>query len=374
MHLSPDSLERARAIHQSALILDSHVDTMSAMLDLDYHLDDAPDAAHLSWDKIDAGGLKGQIFACWVDPDLPPDGYAARVDAIIDTFEAECARTERLVPCRTAADVEAAFAAGKFAGMLSIEGGHAIENSLETLRRFHGRGIRALTLVWNNTNDWADGCGPMDPTIEQHGGLTDFGREVVGTMNEIGMAVDLSHSPVTTFQDVMAVSTAPPFCSHSCTRRFNDHRRNLTDAQMRELAERGGVLGVCGVSGFLVDESAAWAKAKRTPEYAAVGATTAMIDFAGISAEERTVYDRHVPLSDLEDLVNHTDHALRVMGTDHVAIGTDFDGASRFPRGMDHVGLLPQWTAGLLERGWKESELEGFLGRNLLDYLRRVIG
>ena len=118
----------------------------------------------------------------------------------------------------------------------------------------------------------------------------------------------------------------------------------------------------------------AWAKAKETPEYAAVTDRTDFIDFAGITEEEYAVYDLHVPLATVEHAVEHVDRALQVMGTDHVGLGTDFDGARRFPEGLEHAGKLPFLTAGLLDRGWKETELEGLLGKNLLEYFRRVIG
>ena len=372
---SPESIDRARALHASALVMDSHVDTLSTMREKGYHLGDAPADAHLSWEKIAEGGLKAQLFACFVPVEMIPDRCAAHVHRLIDRFEEEAKRRpDRFVPCRTADDVEAAAAAGKLAAVLAIEGGHAIEDSLDHLREFHRRGVRAMTLTWNNTNGWADGCGPMDPSLRQHGGLTGFGRRVVATMEEIGMAVDISHVAPTTFRDVLEVAEKSPFASHSSAKSLNPHRRNLDDGQMKALAEAGGVLGVCFCSGFLVDESRAWALAKRTPEYASVAERTEAVDFAGISREEWAVYDRHVPLAGLEDAVGHVDHALRVMGTGAVGLGSDFDGASRFPAGLGHVGRLPALTAGLLDRGWKERELQGFLGRNLLDYFRRVIG
>jgi len=370
-----DTLARARDLHRRAFLMDCHVDTLSEMADKGYDLDSAPPEAHLSWEKFGRGGLKGQLFACFVSPDLPPDRYAARVDRLIDRFEEEVKRApERLAACRSTADIDRAAAEGKFAGMLSIEGGHAIEDSLDNLRRFYRRGVRAMTLTWNNTNSWADGCGPMDAGILQHGGLTEFGRRVVATMEEIGMAVDISHVAPTTYADVLDVATRPPFASHSSLHALNPHRRNLTDDQLRRLAEAGGVLGVCFCSGFLIDESAAWAEAKKTPEYAALTHKSDREDFAGATEEEYTVYQKYVPLARLSDAVEHVDRALRVMGTEAVALGTDFDGARRFPVGLEHVGRLPNLTAGLLERGWQEAELEGMLGRNLLEYFRRTIG
>jgi membrane dipeptidase len=368
-------MDRARELHAEAFIMDAHVDTLSEMRDRKYDLASAPDTAHLSWEKIVEGGLKAQLFACFVSPRFLPDRCVGHVDALIDRFEEEAARFPgRFVPCRTGTEIEAAFRAGKFAGMLSIEGGHAIEDSLDTLRRFHDRGVRAMTLTWNNTNNWADGCGPMDPSLEQHGGLTGFGREVVAAMESMGMAVDISHVAPATFQDVLDVASKSPFASHSSCRDVHAHRRNVSDAHMKALAEAGGVMGICFCSGFLIDESRAWAEAKKTPEYAAVGERTEFTDFAGISDEEYTVYNRYVPLASWEDAVHHTDHALRVMGIGAVGLGSDFDGARRFPEGLDHAGRLPVLTAGLIDRGWRPGELRGMLGENFLDYFTRILG
>lgn len=368
-------LERAAVLHRMFPVADAHVDTVSEMLDKGYDLASTPETAHLSWEKIAAGGLTAQIFACFVAPDYLPDHCAERADRLLDRFEAETRRfPDRLAACRTAAEIEQAMAQGKLAGILSIEGGHAIENSLDTLRRFHQRGVRAMTLTWNNTHDWADGCGPMDESIPQHGGLTRFGEKVVGTMGDLGMAVDISHAAPATFAAVLESAQVPPFASHSCCRALNDHRRNLTDEQMRALADAGGVMGVSLVSGFLVDEETSWQATRQTPEYAHLTAAWQSKSPAEREEEEFAFYQRTVPRATLADAARHVDHALRVMGTEAVALGSDFDGARRFPVGLEHVGTLPRLTAALLERGWKERELVGFLGRNLLDYLGRVIG
>ncbi len=372
---APEFLERARALHARAVVMDGHVDTLSEMLERGYDLGSAPPEAHLSWEKIAEAGHTAQLFACYVSPRLIPDRCAEHVDRLIDRFEEEVARfPERLAPCRTGNEIEAAVRAGRFAGVLSIEGGHAIEDSLGTLRRFHERGVRAMTLTWNNTNSWADGCGPMDRSLPVHGGLTGFGRTVVATMEEIGMAVDVSHVAPATFWDVLQVAEKSPFASHSSCKAVNDHRRNLDDAQLRALAEAGGTLGICFASGFVVDESKAWARAKETSDYARVTDRTDFQDFAGITDQEYEVYNRHVPLATLDDVADHVEHALRVMGTGGVALGGDFDGARRFPVGLEHLGKLPALTARLLERGWKEDELEGMLGANLLNYFKRVTG
>jgi membrane dipeptidase len=372
---SQQAIEKARALHARAFILDSHVDTVSEMADRGYDLGNAPDDVHLSWEKIATGGLKAQVFACYVSPKFVPDRAAAEVDRLIDRFEEETRRfPEKLIACRSGSDLEAARRAGRFSGMLAIEGGHAIEDSLDTLRRFHARGVRAMTLTWNNTNGWADGCGPMDPKLPQHGGLNDLGRKVVGTMEEIGMAVDISHVAPATFWDVLDHGGKPPFASHSSVKAINHHRRNLDDAQMRALADKGGVMSVCLVSPFLVDEAGRYERAKKDAGYVEPGTPLADRMWGAIPDVDYDAYCRMVVLATLDDAADHVEHALRVMGTGAVGLGSDFDGARRFPVGLDHVGLLPNLTARLLERGWREEELTGFLGENLLDYFKRVLG
>ncbi len=367
--------ERARALLARAFVLDSHVDTVSEMADHGYDLDTAPEEAHLSWQKISEGGLKAQVFACFVSPRFVQAGAAAQADRLIERFEEEVRRfPDRLTPCRSGSDLETAWRAGRFGGMLSIEGGHAMEDSLDTLRHFHARGVRAMTLTWNNTNGWADGCGPMDPTLPQHGGLNELGARVVGTMEEIGMAVDISHGAPATFWAVMDMAAKPPFASHSSVKAINHHRRNLDDAQMRALAEKGGVLGICFCSNFLVDEAGAWERARQATGYMPPGIPLPDRLWGAIPDVDFETYCRHVPLASLDDAADHVEHALRVMGTGAVGIGSDYDGARRFPVGLEHVGKLPGLAARLIERGWREEELTGFLGGNLLDYFKRVLG
>jgi len=214
----------------------------------------------------------------------------------------------------------------------------------------------------------------MDPALPIHGGLTPFGESIVGVMEDLGMAVDISHAAPATYEAVLKIATKPPFASHSSMGALNPHRRNLQDHQLRALAERGGVVGVCFCSAFLMDEEALWAQtAQDLPEYKTVQAKLQVGDYAGVTPQEKALYDRLVPLAGLDLAVAHVDHALRVMGTDHVCLGGDFDGASRFPEGLNHVGKLPALTAGLLDLGWKAKELEGFLGKNLLHYYAEVL-
>ena len=315
--------EQAAALHRAALVFDAHADTLTEMTDRGYDLDAGPAGSHLDLPRCADGVLDAQVFTCFVHPRCLPDGAADRVRVLLDTFDRQLERFgERVTLCELPGDVTAARASGRLAAVLAIEGGHALEDDLEHLREFRRRGVRSMTLTWNNSNGWADGCGDGG----RHGGLTAFGREVVATMEQLGMLVDVSHAAPSTFDDVLACATRPLLASHSCARALRDHARNLTDRQVRELAATGGVACVNFYPHFLVAEGEA-----------------------------------HV-----DDVVAHALHFLEVAGEDHVGLGGDYDGIPHGPRGAEDITGLPRVTAGLLARGVSEDALRKLLGQNLL--------
>lgn len=303
--------------------MDAHADTLTEMTDRGYDLDVGPPGTHLDLARCAGGVLDAQVFTCFVHPRYLPDRAAERVRAMLDTMDRQLALfPERLALCREPGEIVAARAAGQLAAVLAIEGGHAIENDLELLREFHGRGVRTMTLTWNNSNEWADGCGDDGP----HGGLTERGREVVATMEELGLVVDISHVARSTFDDVLSVARRPLIASHSCARALRDHPRNLDDEQLRALAAGGGVACMNFYPGFLVAEG----------------------------------------VCDLQHLLDHVMHCVEVAGPEHVGLGSDFDGIPSGPDGLDDVSELPRLTAGLAERGLDEQAILAVLGGNLL--------
>jgi membrane dipeptidase len=317
---------QAASLHQRALVFDAHADTLTEMTDRGYDLDAGPDGTHLDLPRCANGVLDAQVLTAFVSPKCLPDGSAHRVRALLDTMDRQLAAfPDRLALCLEPGDVERARGAGRFAAVLAIEGGHAIEDDLDTLHEFRRRGVRTMTLTWNNSNGWADGCGDAGP----HGGLTVLGREVVATMEEQGMAVDVSHVAESTFADVLAVSRRPLLASHSCARALRDHVRNLHDDQLRAIAESGGVACVNFYPAFLVAEGEAT----------------------------------------LDDVLDHVDRFVSVAGADHVGLGADFDGIPHGPVGLEDVSALPRLTAGMLARGHHESTVEAVLGANLLRVL-----
>lgn len=317
-----DVSERARALHRRALVVDAHADTLTEMTDRGYDLDEAPRGAHVSFDLVADGALDVQVFTCFVRPSYLPDGCAERVRAMLATCDRQLALfPERLALCRAGEPLDVVQRDGRLGVVLAIEGGHAIENDLGVLEEFRARGVRTMTLTWNNTNDWADGCGDEG----RHGGLTDFGRDVVAAMEAGGMVVDVSHAARSTFDDVIAVATRPLIASHSCAAALRSHRRNLDDDQLRAIADLGGVACVNAYPRFLVDGDRAT----------------------------------------LDDLLDHVEHFLAVAGPRHVGLGADFDGIDLVPDGFEDASALPRVTDGLLARGLDEDTIVAVLGGNL---------
>jgi membrane dipeptidase len=241
----------------------------------------------------------------------------------------------------TSDDIRRIHKSGKIAALMGIEGGHAIEDSLPALRQFYRLGVRYMTLTHTNTNNWADSAGGINnPAEKRHGGLSDFGREVVREMNRMGMMVDVSHVSDETFQDVIETSQAPVIASHSSCRALTNVPRNMTDDMLRALAKNGGVVMINFYNGFINTEYA-----KAGSPYPAKPATTAT----------------------MEMLMRHFEHAIKVAGVDHVGIGSDFDGIDGLaPAGMEDVSKLPAITYELLKRGYSDADVKRVLGENLL--------
>jgi membrane dipeptidase len=322
--------------YEDMIVIDMHNDMPTKMLDDGYNPDiahQAGDGTHTDLPRLIASGLTATFFASWVDAAYTkhtPDGSFARAMSGLDVIRAFVSRhPDHLVFAQSADDVRAAKRARKIAVFAAVEGGHAIENSLEKLTALRERGARYLTLTWINGNDWAGSSRGVDGT--RTAGLTAFGRDVVRAMNRLGMLVDVSHVSPETLTDVLAVSDSPVIASHSNARALNDHDRNLTDDQLRAIAASGGVINVNVYPKFLDAH-----------------------------------YPEPVPLS---RVIDHIEHIARVAGVDHVGLGTDFDGISAVPVGLEDVAALPRVAEALLDRGWSAAEIAQVLGLNMLRLL-----
>lgn len=365
----------AARLHAEALVFDGHADTLLDILDRGLSFAAMTPEHHIDLPRLAAGGLNAEFFTAFVEPTFIP-GARARATALIDTLHAQAARfPDRLAVALTADQVEEAVRSGRCAAIPAIEGGHAIEDSLENLAAFHARGVRLMTLTWNNSNGWADGCLP-DAGDPRHGGLNDLGRRVIGEMERLGVIVDISHAAPETFWHVEAIATKPFVASHSCAAALNPHFRNLTDEQLRAVARHGGVVGVCFASPFLVDELGAWEIVQAGPEYARIppDQRSNHPSIFHMTDAEAALYFRTVPLATLDDLLDHIDHMVRVMGVAHVGLGTDFDGVRRLPVGLEDAAHLPALTAGLVARGYADADIRAILGGNWLRVMRAVCG
>ena len=374
---------KARAIHASAIVVDTHADTPQRFLDdgFDIGNNDPKDVGHVTLDKARAGNLGAEFFSIWVDPETNQGHYAKHTLELIDTVYEQAGRhPDRMLMAFSVADIERAHKQKKLAALMGIEGGHSIENSIRLLRDYYRLGVRYMTLSWSNTNEWADSSGDIDdPKIQHHNGLTDFGKQVVSEMNRLGMIVDISHVADKTFWDAIAVTKAPVIASHSSARALSSAPRNMTDDMLQAVAKNGGVVDVNFYSGF--DDQTYWDanKAQEKERDAAVkeyleklkseGKTPTYIDTERLQRQ----WMAKLPRPPFRVLIDQIDHIAKVAGVDHVGLGSDFDGVSgQTPVGMDSAADLPRITQGLLDRGYSAQDIHKILGGNVLRVFAEV--
>src|SRR4051794_2479309 len=246
--------ERARKIHESALVVDTHADTPQRFLDegFDIGSTDPKDIGHISLDKARRGNLGAEFFSIWVEPETNQGRYARHTFDLIDSvYDQAALHPDRMMMAFSVADIERAHREHKLAALMGIEGGHSIENDIHLLRNYYRLGVRYMTLSWSNTNEWADSSGDIDdPKVPHHNGLTDFGKQVVLEMNRLGMIVDISHVADKTFWDTIATTKAPVIASHSSARALVNAPRNMTDDMLKAVATNGGVVQVNFFNGF----------------------------------------------------------------------------------------------------------------------------
>jgi membrane dipeptidase len=378
----------AAAIHNSAIVIDTHADTPQRFVDENYDLADPLNGGNLNFESAKKGNLGAEFFSIWVEPDLYKGQYAHRTLDLIDAVYQQAAKhPDKMRMAFSVADIEAAHREHKLAALMGIEGGHSIENSLGLLRDYYRLGVRYMTLTWSNSNDWADSSGDIDKEGVKHtqDGLTDFGKDVVFEMNRLGMMVDISHVADKTFYRAVITSRAPVIASHSSARALDDAPRNMTDDMLRAVARsggpgsKGGVVMVNYYSGFLSQQYRDALKAqepelnKATDELKAkFKAEGKQVTYSDLEKLQRQHADR-IPRPPLSLLIDHIDHIVKVAGVDHVGLGSDFDGvAGQLPQGMDSPADLPKITAALVARGYSAADCQKILGGNLLRVFRDV--
>ena len=378
---------RARLLHKRAIVIDTHNDITSPMVDEGFDLASAGDdpkvkiKTHTDLRRMKAGGLDAEFFAVYVGREFvdkkPAEGGGAarRALDVIDSVYAQVNRhPEALEMAYTSSDIRRIARSGKIAALMGIEGGHAIEDSLRTLRMFHRLGVRYMTLTHTNTNDWADSSGDIDDqSIKHHNGLTDFGRQVVAEMNRMGMMVDISHVADKTFFDVIAASRAPIIASHSSARALANHPRNMTDDMLKAIGRNGGVVMINFYDGFLDGRKAELAMRTRVKQ------EELSKQFPNDPQRVRDEITKWREANDpgktpLSVLIDHIDHIAKVAGIDHVGIGSDFDGVplTGVPAGMEDISKLPSITVELMKRGYSEVDIQKVLGENFLRVMLKV--
>jgi membrane dipeptidase len=364
---------RARQIHFSSLVFDTHVDTPQRLLFDHFDLAKRDLEGCVDIPRLLDGGVGAIFFALYVPVEITGDAATRRAKDLLDaTVKQIEIHGGNLSLATSAGEVRAARASGKIAVLLGIEGGHAIDNDLGILREFHARGVRYMTLTHNAATDWADSSN----AAPRHNGLTDFGKQVICEMNRLGMLVDISHVSDAAFYDVLKTSSAPLIASHSCCRALCDHPRNLDDAMIKALADKGGVIHITFHDGFLSQEYATANRAlaseiasneQKVSQRFGDNEARKLIEFQRLSDE--SIRAGKLPQVSWEKIVEHVDHATRLVGADHVGLGSDFDGAF-MPQGMEDASKFPLITEGLRRNGYQESEIRKILGENTL----RVMG
>jgi membrane dipeptidase len=374
----PSAQQNWQAIHDSAIIIDTHADTPGRFVDENFDLAQPAGNGYMDFNEIKAGNLGAEFFSIWVEPKGNKGHEAKRaLDMIDSVYEQARRHPDKMMMAFSTQDILTAHRQHKFAALLGVEGGHAIEGDIRILRDFYRLGVRYMTLTWSNTNDIGDSSGDMDDkSIQHHGGLTPFGREVVTEMNRMGMMVDISHVADNTFYQALELSKAPVIASHSSSRALTNAPRNMTDDMLKALAAKNGVAQVNFYCAFISEkyrQTAHQLAEQHDPDYAKVQELFIKPQTPEVKqelAEAKARLAPKLPRPPLSDLIDHIDHMVKVAGVDHVGLGSDFDGIDCSPQGLDSVADLPKITQALYARGYKASDLDKILGGNLL----RVFG
>ena len=362
--------EDARDLHFDSIVVDTHSDTTPWFQDPEWNFGARHDDGHQDLPRMREGGLDAQFWSIYMGK-REGDGRAIReaverIDAVHEMVRKHADQTELAL---TADDVRRIVDAGKIASLMGVEGGHIIEGSLSALRTFFRLGVRYMTLTHSFNTDWADSSGTTAVPEPVHGGLNDFGEQVVREMNRLGMMIDVSHVSDGTFADVLGVTRAPVIASHSSARAVADHPRNMSDDMLEALARNGGVVMINFYPSYIDLEAGKRAREhyqQIKPKLDAIREQYGADLLARMRAGRALNREHPWPQTSLDVLLDHFDHAIAVAGPDHVGIGADWDGVPSMPEGLDDVSKLPTLTQALIRRGHSTGTVRKVLGENLL--------
>jgi membrane dipeptidase len=367
--------EKARKLHFSSIVVDTHDDTTQRFLDGKFDLGTRSPTGSIDIPRMREGNLSAIFFSIWIPSKVTGpeavDEALVQIDAIREQVRKH---PNDLVLATTAAEIQEARKHGKIAALMGVEGGHMINSDLGVLRSFAALGVRYMTLTHSGNDEWADSSTDKPA----HNGLTDFGKDVVREMNRLGVMVDISHVSDKTFYDALEVSKAPLIASHSSCRAICDAPRNMTDQMMKDVAAKGGVVQINYHVGFLSQEFRDAEKAN--PEInksisaevrKRCGDNEGCQLIEGDRITREYVEQGKLPRVDYTKIIEHIDHAVRIAGVDHVGLGSDFDGANK-PYGMEDATKLPVITEELLKKGYSEGDVKKILGENTLRVMTDV--
>jgi len=374
--VSADDLSaRARKLHFSSIVVDAHDDTTQRLMDGGFDLGPRNAEGSIDIPRMREGGLSALFFSIWMPSKVKGPEAVQRATAQIEAVRDQVREhSSDLALAATATQIRDAHRQSKIAVLMGVEGGHMINSDLGVLRKYASLGVRYMTLTHSGNCEWADSSTDKPA----HNGLSDFGKQVIREMNRLGMIVDISHVSDKTFRDVLEVSKAPVFASHSSCRAICGHPRNMTDDMMRALAAKGGIVQINFHEGFLSQEFRNAEKADPTINDAIAAEVQKRCGdkegcqlIEGDKITREYVLQGKLPRVEWTKIIEHIDHAVKVAGIDHVGLGSDFDGAN-MPFGMEDATKLPKITEALLQKGYSDGDVKKILGENTLRLMSDV--
>lgn len=369
--------QRTEKLHHKSILIDTHNDILTTAVEDGVQIDaNLKGKTHSDLARFKQGGVDIQIFSIWCDGTFGAGKGFARANREIDTLYAVIARNpDKMMLVQTPADLRKAVRQRKFGAMIGVEGGHMIEDNLNYLDSLYKRGARYMTLTWNNSTSWAtsamfeSGADSTAKTDTRKRGLTDFGKQIVRRMNQLGMIVDVSHVGEQTFWDAINTTQKPVIASHSCSHTLCPVFRNLKDDQVRAIAKNGGVVHLNFYSGFI--DSNFFKRnevfnAKHKAERDSLLKLNPEPYFADKKLAEKYPDEARALRPPMSMLLDHLDYIVKLVGVNHVGMGSDFDGTNSVPQQLDDVTAYPLITEELVKRGYSQKDIRKILGRNFI--------
>ena len=364
----------AQKIHYKSVLVDTHNDAVTACIEKKVSFDqDLTGINHSDLKRFKEGGLDYQLFSIWCDGEkVNPYAWAMRE---MDTIDAVAARNpDKMVVAKDWRTIKETLKAGKIVAQYGVEGGHMIEDDINKLNTFYNRGVRYMTLTWNNSPSWASShADENNPKYTGHKGLTNFGKEIITRMNQLGMIVDISHVGEKTFWDAINTSTKPVIASHSDAYSINPVTRNLKDDQIKAVGKNGGVICLNFYAAFVDSTygkkaSAFYMSHRKETDSLMAGGMQKEYAFSLIANKYKAEVEAIKP--DIELLMKHFDHIVKLIGVNHIGLGSDFDGIDSAPKQLKTVLDYPEFTKALIARGYSNRVIKKVLGGNFIRVYR----